>query len=193
MIKIPDEISILHVKYKVIQVPVIDKGEGDGFILGKVNFTNNTIQIDQGLCDTLKLQTLIHEIMHAVFFQTGQSEAQNNEAVCQAAAAGLMSVIQENDLKEEGSTQSWKDEEHKESILDDAEREYLSAVIKPFRDRVIGICKTGFTSIGERKYQYVFITLCDRSYNIDLPLFEKETMYKGMKLDIAYLPEELGL
>ena len=111
MIKIPDEISILHVKYKVIQVPVIDKGEGDGFILGKVNFTNNTIQIDQGLCDTLKLQTLIHEIMHAVFFQTGQNEAQNNEAVCQAAAAGLMSVIQENDLKEEGSTQSWKDDE----------------------------------------------------------------------------------
>lgn len=111
MIKIPDEISILHVKYKVIQVPVIDKGEGDGFILGKVNFTNNTIQIDQGLCDTLKLQTLIHEIMHAVFFQTGQSEAQNNEAVCQAAAAGLMSVIQENDLKEEGSTHSWKDDE----------------------------------------------------------------------------------
>lgn len=111
MIKIPDEISILHVKYKVIQVPVIDKGEGDGFILGKVNFTNNTIQIDQGLCDTLKLQTLIHEIMHAVFFQTGQSEAQNNEAVCQAAAAGLMSVIQENDLKEEDSTRSWKDDE----------------------------------------------------------------------------------
>ena len=110
MIKIPDEISILHVKYKVIQVPVIDKGEGDGFILGKVNFTNNTIQIDQGLCDTLKLQTLIHEIMHAVFFQTGQSEAQNNEAVCQAAAAGLMSVIQENDLEEE-SWQSWKDDE----------------------------------------------------------------------------------
>lgn len=110
MIKIPDEISILHVKYKVIQVPVIDKGEGDGFILGKVNFTNNTIQLDQGLCDTLKMQTLIHEIMHAVFFQTGQQEAQNNEAVCQAAAAGLMSVLQENDLKEE-STQSWKDDE----------------------------------------------------------------------------------
>lgn len=107
MIKIPDEISILHVKYKVIQVPVIDKGEGDGFILGKVNFTNNTIQIDQGLCDTLKLQTLIHEIMHAVFFQTGQSEAQNNEAVCQAAAAGLMSVIQENDLKDEDDQKIW--------------------------------------------------------------------------------------
>lgn len=107
MIKIPDEISILHVKYKVIQVPVIDKGEGDGFILGKVNFTNNTIQIDQGLCDTLKLQTLIHEIMHAVFFKTGQSEAQNNEAVCQAAAAGLMSVIQENDLKEEDDQKIW--------------------------------------------------------------------------------------
>ena len=114
MIKIPDEISILHVEYKVIQVPVIDKGDGDGFILGNVNFTNNTIQIDQGLCDTLKLQTLIHEIMHAVFFQTGQSEAQNNEAVCQAAAAGLMSVIaglmsviQENDLKDEADQKIW--------------------------------------------------------------------------------------
>lgn len=103
---IPDEISILHVKYKVSQVPVIDKGEDTGFILGKVNFTNNTILLDQGLCDTLKMQTLIHEIMHAVFFQTGQQEAQNNEAVCQAAAAGLMSVLQENDLEEEDAPEN---------------------------------------------------------------------------------------
>ena len=185
MIKIPDEISILHVKYKVIQVPVIDKGEGDGFILGKVNFTNNTIQIDQGLCDTLKLQTLIHEIMHAVFFQTGQSEAQNNEAVCQAAAAGLMSVIQENDLKEEGSTQSWLDEEHKESILDDAEREYLSAVIRPFRDRVKYIAKI----YGD----HIFIRFTDGSDDMNFPVFHETDMYKGMEPNRKYTLEELGL
>lgn len=87
----------------------------------------------------------------------------------------------------------WLDAEHVEPILDDAEKRYLKGVIRPFRDRVIGICKTGFTSIGEIKYQYVFITLCDRSYNIDLPLFEKETMYKGMELGKAYTLEELGL
>lgn len=77
-------------------------------------------------------------------------------------------------------------------ILDDVERKYLSAFIKPFRDRVKRICKVWyFTSSSE--YQRIYITLSDDSYNIDLPLFKKETMYKGMKIGKAYTLEELGL
>ena len=77
-------------------------------------------------------------------------------------------------------------------ILDDAERKYLSAVISPFRDRVKHICRVWYiTSSGE--YQRIYITLSDDSYNIDLPFFKKETMYKGMKIGKAYTLEELGL
>jgi len=77
-------------------------------------------------------------------------------------------------------------------ILDDAERKYLSAFIKPFRDRVKHICKVWYIT-SSSEYQRIYITLSDDSYNIDLPFFEKETMYKGMKIGKAYTLEELGL
>ena len=82
-------------------------------------------------------------------------------------------------------------------ILDDAERKYLSAVISPFRDRVKHICRVWYiTSSGEyQRNLSIYITLSDdvTSYNIDLPIFKKETMYKGMKIGKAYTLEELGL
>lgn len=77
-------------------------------------------------------------------------------------------------------------------ILDDAEKRYLSSVIKPFRDRVKRICKVWYIT-SSSEYQRIYITLSDDSYNIDLPLFKKETMYKGMKGGKAYTLEELGL
>ena len=72
-------------------------------------------------------------------------------------------------------------------VLDEAEHRYLSNVIRPFRDKVISICKTNYGG----KYQYVCIAL--RGHNIDLPVFETGTMYKGMELNRAYMLEELGL
>lgn len=80
-----------------------------------------------------------------------------------------------------------------QQILDDAEREYLSAVIKPFRDRVKHICKVNFLGVSSSEYQYIFITLSDGSYDIDLPIFKGDTMYKGMKPAKDYTIEELGL
>ena len=77
-------------------------------------------------------------------------------------------------------------------ILDDAEKKYLSAVIKPFRDRVRHIKKVRFIS-DESEYQYIVIILRDVSYNIALPIFKADTMYKGMEQDKIYSIEELGL
>ena len=80
-----------------------------------------------------------------------------------------------------------------ELILDDAEKDYLSAVIKPFRDRVIYIRKLedgtdGF--IGMKLKYYANET--DKE-TLLLPLFKRGTMYKNMKLDKEYTLEELGL
>ena len=75
----------------------------------------------------------------------------------------------------------------KESILDDKEKEYLSNVIKPFRDRIKRIVKL---PICEEK-EFISINLKDdTSY---LPNFKKDTMYKNMKLEKYYTLEELGL
>lgn len=72
-------------------------------------------------------------------------------------------------------------------ILTDKEKEYLSAVIKPFRDEVIGIEKESCRINKE------FIRIHLNLDTADLPYFEKDTMYKGMKTDRNYTLEELGL
>lgn len=83
---------------------------------------------------------------------------------------------------------TWLDMEHKEPILDDVERKYLSAVIRPFRDKVQVIAK--HSSMVIRK-EYLMITTTEGA--LLFPDFDAGTMYKGMKLDRAYAPKELGL
>ncbi len=85
----------------------------------------------------------------------------------------------------------WLCSEYKEPILDDEEKEYLSAVIKPFRKDVEYIMKLPkFEWIQEAIYIHI-----GRSWrgNIELPTFKKGAMYKGMKIDKRYTLEELGL
>ena len=82
----------------------------------------------------------------------------------------------------------WLDSEHIEPILDEAEREYLSAVIKPFRDNVKLIAKA-----DDFDKSYIFITFVnDADSTMFFPYFKKGTMYKGMS-DKMYTLEELGL
>lgn len=77
-------------------------------------------------------------------------------------------------------------------ILDDVEKEYLSAVIKPFRDCVKCISKNRFDGF-ERIFITYFSKLGNKDYILDLPAFEEGTMYKGMQLYEKYKLEELGL
>lgn len=82
----------------------------------------------------------------------------------------------------------WLLEECKEPILTDSEREYLSAVIKPFRKNVMDVIKLQCSD--ER--QCIRIRICVGDY-AELPLFNNNTMYKGMEGGKYYMPEELGL
>ena len=84
---------------------------------------------------------------------------------------------------------NWLEEEYIPNILDDVEKAYLSAVIKPFRKDVKYIKKMDFVI---RAKEYLLIKMRDLS-TAGLPLFEKETMYKGMEVDKKYTLEELGL
>lgn len=71
-------------------------------------------------------------------------------------------------------------------VLDDAEKRYLSAVIRPFWGRVECIIKT---TIGCE--EHILIQL--NGDLATLPRFKKGTMYKGMDADKWYSLEELGL
>lgn len=77
--------------------------------------------------------------------------------------------------------------QYKQEILDEIEKEYLSAVIKPFRDRVEYIKKNYHI-----EYEYISIYI-KNDCNICFPSFKKGTMYKGMEQNKEYTLEELGL
>ena len=73
-------------------------------------------------------------------------------------------------------------------ILDDVERKYLSAVIKPFRNKVKSISK----GASEANQEFIVID-CKNGDETFLPWFKAGTMYKGMERYKKYTLEELGL
>lgn len=87
-----------------------------------------------------------------------------------------------------GAFTKWLEEEYVPDILTDKEKAYLSAVIKPFRDRVKYITKY----IYPAKEEYLLIVMCNGE-RMSFPTFKKETMYKGMQVYKEYTLEELGL
>ena len=86
----------------------------------------------------------------------------------------------------------WMSLPYKEPILNDKEREYLSAVIKPYKNKVTFIAKSKDTY--EAKY---FISIVvNGNYGreaIHLPWFKENTMYKNMEIGKHYTLKELGL
>jgi len=92
----------------------------------------------------------------------------------------------------------WLKKEYKPQILTDKEREYLSAVIKPFRDKIKYIMKE---ENSEEEWVSITMEAWTKQRNEDyliedyliFPSFQTGTMYKGMDTARFYTLEELGL
>ena len=80
--------------------------------------------------------------------------------------------------------------ERKEEILDEIEKEYLKAVIKPFRNEIKSIYKTNSYRFSNSEFLAIYFKDND---NMDFKNFKKGTMYKNMELGRKYTLEELGL
>lgn len=112
----------------------------------------------------------------------------------------LMCLIYENIMKKNDCTGccskckretiEWLTSEYKEPILTDEEKEYLSAVIKPFKNSIQYIGKFKL----DDGFQQIRITYEGEHYAsvIELPPFDND-MYKGMVIGKFYSLEELGL
>lgn len=87
----------------------------------------------------------------------------------------------------------WLLEECKEPILNEAERKYLSDVIRPFRKSVTYISKLSFSETDKQFISIVVMNERGRRECVNLPNFETGTMYKGVKPNKPYTVEELGL
>ena len=106
--------------------------------------------------------------------------------ICKA----IRKLKQEKDCNGRSCTEcyKWLKQEYKEPILDDVEREYLSALIKPFRNEVENIEKIEVDDETDR----ICIGIYGTHNDIFLPPFDKGTMYRGMEYNV-YTLEELGL
>lgn len=76
-----------------------------------------------------------------------------------------------------------------EDILSDKEKEYLSAVIKPFKDKVKCITKE---KCGDKRKDYIQIILDDNETAL-LPCFNSGVMYRRMEYGREYMLRDLGL
>ena len=77
------------------------------------------------------------------------------------------------------------------SILTEEEKEYLSNVIKPFRNRIKHIVKYLY-EYGE--YISIVYKVSDVGMSsVIFPSYDEGTTYKGMELGMEYTLEELGL
>ena len=83
----------------------------------------------------------------------------------------------------------WLKQPYQESILDDAEKGYLRAVIKPWRDKVTCIELLEY----DERQEYIRIKIKNELAAVCLPNFKKGTMYKGMEKDKEYTLEDLDL
>ena len=83
----------------------------------------------------------------------------------------------------------WLLEEAKEPVLDDVEKEYLSAVIKPFRKMIAYIVKAQDFDDGKQCIRIIL----QNGDGMHFPYLDGDAMYKGMEVNKEYSLEELGL
>lgn len=84
---------------------------------------------------------------------------------------------------------NWLLEEYKEPILDDAERKYLAAVIRPFRKMIAYIVKAQDFDDGKQCIRIIL----QNGDGMHFPYLDDDAMYKGMEVNKKYSLEELDL
>ena len=117
----------------------------------------------------------------------------DNNLICDKLRDVFFRETKENQFKSLGKVVRWLLSEYKEPILDEVEREYLSAVCKPYE--VVYISK-----IPNRNKNKCFIyvkvknTASDGVYeSIQLPFFYTQCLYTEMELKKKYTPQEIGI
>lgn len=95
----------------------------------------------------------------------------------------------------------WEDDEptrisdiYDPQILDDAEREYLGTVLKPFHKKVVYVAKYRVPSAsGKDGYSKEQLSIAFYSGGFVFPDFDPGKMYSGMELGKKYKLDELGI
>lgn len=95
----------------------------------------------------------------------------------------------------------WEDEEptrisdiYNPPVLNDAEREYLKTVLKPFHENVAYVEKVHYYSMnGDTFFSPAFLYIKLHDGKLEFPNFDSRKMYLGMEFNKKYKMDELGI
>jgi hypothetical protein len=90
---IPSKVKVAGIEYEVKEMEGINERFN---VMGQVNYSQGSIEIDSGMCETRKQQTLVHEIMHTCFYDAGFEE--QDEDMINRVSNVLYQVLKDNDL-----------------------------------------------------------------------------------------------
>lgn len=94
---IPDKIKINWRTYTIEQDEHRTSNNGD--LYGAITYEDNHIYIYDKLDADNKWVSLLHEIVHAIFYFTGHSEYRKNEDLVTSLTENLYQVLRENKLR----------------------------------------------------------------------------------------------
>ena len=92
MSDLPSSVIIGPMRYTVVRVSNMHQERRD--LDGVIHYNTETIDVDSGLSDRIAVQTLWHEILHAILQHAGRRK--HSEKWIDSTAFGLMQVIAEN-------------------------------------------------------------------------------------------------
>ena len=92
MSDLPSSVIIGPMRYTIVRVSNMHQERHD--LDGVIHYNTETIDIDSGLSNRIAVQTLWHEILHAILQHAGRRK--HSEKWIDSTAYGLMQVIAEN-------------------------------------------------------------------------------------------------
>ncbi|MCJ1785228.1 ImmA/IrrE family metallo-endopeptidase [Mammaliicoccus sciuri] len=87
-------INVCGVKYYVMQSEEVDN---DPSCLGICIYRESLIQIKRGLSTERKKQVLVHELLHAIMYEAGYEE--HDEELVKNLSVVINQVVSQNDIK----------------------------------------------------------------------------------------------
>ena len=90
-----DRIKIMATEYSVEEVEQIDKYQR---LWGQIDYAEQTIKIDKNIPESLKRETLVHEILHGILEKLGYLELNEDEQKVHSIASTMYQVLKDNNL-----------------------------------------------------------------------------------------------
>lgn len=90
-------IEICGIPYRVVECE--DKFDADAKHLGQVDFLKAEIRVNKDMAEAVKVETITHEIMHAILVHIGRSDLSEYETFVQALGNAVYQTFMSDERK----------------------------------------------------------------------------------------------